>query len=296
MSEKELIVPGKVEVKADDNVSFFSGIASFEEGQRMAQLLSASTIVPKDFQKNIANTLIALEMAIRINASPLAVMQSLYIVHGKPGWSGQFIIAAVNSSGRFRGQLRLELTGEGDNRQCVAWAMSHDGERLEGAPVSIRMAKDEGWFSKSGSKWKTMPELMLRYRAATFFGREYSPDLLMGMHTTEEIHDTVTPVARPAASDNQESTEVSLNDVIEADMDNKIPPGPQASDISDNITEYKSAIVSGYKAAIDKLETSLKVDQWRERMSKEIIKMSQADQDAVFSYADDAFEALKQSE
>lgn len=53
----------------------------------------------------------------------------------------------------------------------------------------MEMAKAEGWVGKSGSKWKTMPELMIRYRAAAFWGRLYVPEIMMGMHTMEEIED-----------------------------------------------------------------------------------------------------------
>jgi len=161
--------------------------------QRAANLLAASALVPEIFRGNIANTTIALEMAHRIGASPLAVMQNLYIVHGKPGWSAQFIIAAINSTGKFS-PLRFAVTGEGDDKGCIAWATENaTKERLESPRVTIDMARKEGWLDKAGSKWKTMPELMLRYRAATFFGRLYAPEVLMGMKTVEEIVD-ITPM------------------------------------------------------------------------------------------------------
>ena len=48
------------------------------------------------------------------------------------------------------------------------------------------MVKAEKWLQKNGSKWQTMPELMFHYRAASFFGRLYAPDILKGMHTIEE--------------------------------------------------------------------------------------------------------------
>jgi hypothetical protein len=84
------------------------------------------------------------------------------------------------------------MQGEGDKRSCFAWTEEKaTGQRLEGPPVSIDMAKAEGWFQKKGSKWQTMPEVMLRYRAASFFGRLYAPDVLMGMQTAEELHDVV---------------------------------------------------------------------------------------------------------
>ena len=156
----------------------------------MAKALCSSNLVPKDYQgpNGHANALIALEMAQRVGASPMAVMQNMHIIHGRPSWSSSFIIASLNSCGRFS-PIRFEMTGEGDAAECRAWAIDNTGERLEGPPSSIAMAKAEGWATKNGSKWKTMPELMLRYRAAAFFGRLYAPDILMGMHSDDEVKD-----------------------------------------------------------------------------------------------------------
>jgi len=128
-------------------------------------------------------------MANRVGMSPLATMQNLYVVHGKPTWSAQFIVSVVNHSGRFS-PIRYDMQGEGNTRSCTAYATDLvTGEKLEGVTVSMEMAHAEGWSKKAGSKWKTMPELMLRYRAATFFGRLYAPDLLLGMQTIEEMRD-----------------------------------------------------------------------------------------------------------
>lgn len=166
----------------------FSSAQSFESAQRMATALSKSNLVPKEYVNNMPNALVALEVAQRIGASPLMVMQNLYIVHGRPSWSSQFIIAAINSCGRFK-PLRFDIAGDGDDRTCIAWTEDNSGYRLESPPVSIGMAKKEGWYSKNGSKWQTMPELMLRYRSASFFGRLYAPDVLMGMYSEDEARD-----------------------------------------------------------------------------------------------------------
>ena len=167
----------------------FSGPEMFEYGQRAARLLAASSLLPAAFKGNVADCFILLEIAARIGASPLAVAQNLHVIHGRPSWSAQFCISLVNSCGRF-GQLRYDLTGEGDNRQCIAWAIERaTGERIEGPAVSVRMAKAEGWASKSGSKWVTMPELMLRYRAAAFFARTHLAEYLLGMGTIDEARD-----------------------------------------------------------------------------------------------------------
>jgi hypothetical protein len=169
----------------------FSGVAAFEAAQRMAKALCSSDLVPEQYRgsEKIGNALIALEMSQRIGASPLAVMQNLHIIHGRPSWSSSFIIAALNSCGRFS-PIRFRIEGEGEAASCRAWAYDRStGEELEGPPASIAMAKAEGWSTKNGSKWKTMPELMLRYRAAAFFGRLYAPDVLSGMHAADEIED-----------------------------------------------------------------------------------------------------------
>lgn len=172
-------------------ITAFASESGFESAQRMARALVSSKLVPTTFQgaENIGSALIALEIAQRLGASPLMVMQNLNVIHGRPAWSSQFIIAALNSCGRFS-PIRFDVSGDGDNQSCIAWAYDKaTGDRLEGPPCSISTAKKEGWFSKSGSKWQTMPELMLRYRAAAFFGRLYAPDLLMGMQSVEEVVD-----------------------------------------------------------------------------------------------------------
>lgn len=175
----------------------FSTPANFEHAQRVAKMLCQSDLVPQNFKGNVANTVIAIEMSNRLGANPLMVMQNLYIVYGKPAWSSSFIIAAINSSKRFTG-LQFQVSGEGVERGCIAYSFDQKtGERIEGPKVTIKMATDEGWTKKNGSKWATMPELMLRYRAATFFGRLYCPEILMGMHTEEEIQDVVAEPSKP---------------------------------------------------------------------------------------------------
>ncbi|KVN30734.1 hypothetical protein WJ63_08115 [Burkholderia pyrrocinia] len=213
----------------------FGSLQSFELMQRAANLLASSTLVPAAYRKVIekldkygnvkesrenpnalANAVVALNMAQRMGADPLMVMQNLYIVEGRPSWSSQWIIAAVNGCGRFS-PLRFDIKvlgakdvdyvetfWENNQRQkrtisvpitdkvCIAWAIEKEtGERIESPAVSIEMSVKEGWYTKNGSKWQTMDEVMLRYRTASFFGKLYAPELLMGLTTVEEAADIV---------------------------------------------------------------------------------------------------------
>ena len=182
----------KLTVIEDNSMLVFGSQNNFENAQRMAKALCSSTIVPAIYQgeKNLPNCIVALEMANRIKMSPLMVMQNLYIVHGNPGWSSKFLIAALNVSGRFS-PIRYEWRGtEGnDDWGCRAWANDKSGAKLEGAWVDIGMSKKEGWYTKNGSKWQTIPQLMLQYRAGAFFARAYAPEIGMGLQTAEELYD-----------------------------------------------------------------------------------------------------------
>jgi hypothetical protein len=169
----------------------FTNLQSFELAQRAAKLLASSTLVPKDYQGNIPNCVIALNMAARIGADPLLVMQNLYVVHGRPGWSAQFTIACFNHCGRFSA-MRYKFSGtEGkDDWSCQAYAIEKEtGETIHGPVVSIGMAKKEGWYAKNGSKWQTIPQLMLMYRAGAWLARTHAPEISMGLQTAEEIND-----------------------------------------------------------------------------------------------------------
>ena len=184
----------------------FSSIADFADAQRMAKALASSSMVPDAFQERIAgaaavpNCLIALELANRLQTSIFMIMQNMYVIHGRPAFSAQFVIASIQSCGRFSA-LKYRWTVDqktGKKTGCRAYATElRTGEELEGSEITLEMAEKEGWSTKGGSKWKTMPEQMLRYRAASFFGRLYAPDIMMGIKTPEEIEDS-TPAQTTA--------------------------------------------------------------------------------------------------
>ena len=185
--------------KPGPGVSSFSSIEHFKAAQRMAQLLASSTLVPTAYQgaEGVANCVLALELASRIGASVFMVMQNLHIINGKPGWSSTFLIATVNTCGRFT-PLRFRFLGAKGTDSWGCEARSHSkatGEELVGEAVTIQMAKADGWYGRKGSKWPTLPGQMLRYRAAAFWVRVYAPELALGMQTAEEVYEVeVDPV------------------------------------------------------------------------------------------------------
>ena len=224
-------------------------VANFNEAINAASFLSGSSLVPTDYRRWVpvknqygkavtnadgtpqlmenpnatSNCLIALNMANRMGYDPLMIMQNLYIIEGRPAWSSQFIIAAINACGKFD-PLQFEIVNEGEkeieyvnsywengkklsakatvkleNLTCIAWTTDKKGNRLQSDKISMEMAVKEGWYQKNGSKWQTMAGQMLRYRAAAFFGRIYAPEILMGIYAADEIRDFVDVTPEPAS-------------------------------------------------------------------------------------------------
>ena len=187
-----------------DTSDMFSTLGGFELAGRMAKALSQASMLPPHYHNNLGNCMVLLDVASRfkkMGVSPFTVAQQLVAVNGKFGWQGQFVIAIINRSGRFSGPLQFEKKRDDKGKliSCMAWANDRDGNRVEGVPVTWEMAEGEGWVSKNGSKWKTMPEQMFMYRAASFFGRIHCGDLLMGYPNADELEDVEAREAAQAS-------------------------------------------------------------------------------------------------
>ncbi|MEE4688797.1 hypothetical protein V2K77_01780 [Pseudomonas alliivorans] len=283
--------------KTDTPMSLLTG-AGFEQLQRVAKALAGSTLVPVQYRAftekkeygrvigheanaaGLPNCVVALNMALRMGADPLMVMQNLYVIEGRPSWSSQFIIAMLNSCGRFS-PLRFDLSEPGKaeeltysatfwkdgkkvteqrkakikHQTCTAWVIEKEtGDRLNGPTISMQMAIDEGWLTKNGSKWLTMPEVMLRYRAASMLGRLYAPELLMGLQSREEVEDFID-----ATADGAGTYTVDMND-----LRNKEPEAPSIieedgetvdTDTGEIVTETAESTTKTADSATETAET-----------------------------------------
>ena len=214
----------------------FFDLQGFELLQRTAKAFASSDLVPKQYQGNLANCMIAMDMAQRIGANPLMAMQNLYVVHGTPSWSSKFLIATINACGRFSA-LRYEWKGNPgeDDFGCRAWAVEKEtGERLDGIWVTWKMVNAEGWSSKNGSKWKTMPDQMFIYRAAAFWQRAYAPELGMGLSTAEELHDVID--VNPDGTVASVTTTSLRNGNTMKNIEPEYPPAPSAEPPTGEVT------------------------------------------------------------
>lgn len=168
-------------------------ISDFRQYFKMASELCKADIIPQAYKGKVADTAIAIDMANRMGVSPMMVMQSMYVVKGKPSWSGQACLSFIRA--KFTDVKVIYVGAKGtDDRGCYVKATDKDGDVLEGTTVTMSMAKAEGWTSNS--KWRNMPEQMLAYRAASFFARVHCPETLMGVQVEGEVEDSSKPAMR----------------------------------------------------------------------------------------------------
>lgn len=170
--------------------TMWNDVELFKQSQRMAQLLLASDTIPQSYKGKLPDCVIAIDMANRMGVSPLVIMQNSQIVRGNFSWKGTACKAMIDGCGKYEDSYYVEVGERGKN----SWgyyleAIDKRGRVVKGVTVDIAMAKAESWYQKDGSKWKTMPELMLKYRAAAFFFRTECASLAMGFLTAEEQDD-----------------------------------------------------------------------------------------------------------
>ncbi len=173
-------------------------VQRFELEQRKAKAFSLSAFFPRHLmgqgpngaQISVANATIVYDIAYRMNLSPLEVAQSIFIIQGKPSFETKFLVARLNTSGLLKGRLNTIVSQDGQSAYCEA-IDAQTGAVLRGTTITMEMAKREGWLGKNGSKWQTMPTLMLKYRAQSFFINEFFPEVRLGLRTKEEAQDIV---------------------------------------------------------------------------------------------------------
>lgn len=230
------------------SVSAFANQHAFEAAQRMAKALCSSTLVPQHYrgQENIGNAIIALEMAQRMEAAPLQVMQNLYLVHGQPAWSAKFLIATFNQCGKFSA-IKYEWRGEpgADDYGCRALATEKaTGTDIKGPWIDWQLVKAEGWNSKNGSKWRTMPDKMFMYRAAAWMIDLYAPELSMGLPTAEDARDYIDVDPSTGEIVGRRDTATDLEQALAG----KIEPDPETP--ADETVSY-DVLMDSINAAAD---------------------------------------------
>lgn len=264
-------------------------VKKFELEQRKAKAFVATDFFPAHLRKGdkeatIGAAIIVLDLAQRMNLGALEVAQSIYIIHGKPSFETKFLVARLNSSGLLKGRLNTILSPDGQSAHCEA-VDAQTGQLLRGTTITMDMARREGWLSKNGSKWQTMPELMMKYRAQSFFINEFFPEVKYGLKTSDEAEDTNEIKETPKAEQPQ-----NLNEFLAKAAQKKAEPAeeiieaaPLEIDVGEEVLPLDALQSELVARGIDEIEAEKRM----ERMNPDEARAYLADPNSIDALAEE---------
>lgn len=262
-NQKQAVSAQETSVMVSSSKDQITTVDMFDQNRAKSALMVASTIaasslIPAHYHRRPENVLVAMYRSARLGMDLFAYMEITFPVNGKMGHEAKFIVSRINTSGKFKGPVRYEFSGEiirkdgivqpTSTRKCTAWTkLKDDGERIEQS-VDLGMAFREGWMKKTGSdktvktsKWHTITDEMLQYRAAKFLGNMYCPEAVMGLDMREELEDITDAevIDEAAGKDIFEKKDAEVNTEPEPVVD----PAKQTAAL-DPSKEIKAAVVT----------------------------------------------------
>ena len=172
-------------------------LAAFNDYYNIGLKVAPSPLWPKhlagaNVEQGAATVAMVIDIADRLRENFLTVAQNIYFVNGRPGWNATFMIAKANNFGVFSDRIDWRIEGKGDDLAVTAFAKLKDSGREVAHTVTMKMAEAEGWTKNP--KYKSMPEIMLRYRSATALIRLYCAEVMIGMPPSYELEDEPAPM------------------------------------------------------------------------------------------------------
>jgi len=173
-------------------------LRSLEDLYRFAVAVVKSGLAPKgDTPEGV---MVKVQAGAELGLSPLRSLSYLTAINGRVGIMGDASKALVRASGVLDGDIIIVVAGEGDHRAATATA-KRKGHEAVARSFSVADAKRAGLWGKAGP-WKDYPDRMLGYRAWGFLARDEFSDVLLGLHTAEELVDfPAEPVERTAPAE-----------------------------------------------------------------------------------------------
>jgi hypothetical protein len=166
-------------------LAFLHDGAALDHRYRLAKAFSLSGMVPSHFQGKPEACLVAMLYAEQLGEHPMLLFQEMSVINGRPSTSSRFAISRANKSGLLQGPISWKSRGQGDALEVTASATLRETGEVITATVTMKEATADGWTRNS--KYKSIPEQMLRWRAATRLINLFIPEVLFGIAVKEEI-------------------------------------------------------------------------------------------------------------
>tara|TARA_B100000927_G_scaffold288788_1_gene284093 strand:+ start:8649 stop:9530 length:882 start_codon:yes stop_codon:yes gene_type:complete len=157
------------------------------EAMEFSKFLATSTHIPKDFQGNPNNILVAIQWGYEIGLAPMQALQNIAVINGRPSLWGDSMIAVCKAHPDWRGISETYIEEE-DKAVCLVKRNVHGEIEETRSEFSYKDAQRANLTNKPGP-WKNYPKRMLQLRARGFALRDAFPDAIKGLITAEEAID-----------------------------------------------------------------------------------------------------------
>ena len=156
------------------------------EAMNLARFLAKTDMVPKAFKGKAAEVFVAMQMGAELGLAPMAALQNIAVINGRPSLWGDAALAVVQRHPDYEWHTEA-VEGDGDARHG-RFTVQRRGQEPHTVKFSVADAKKAGLWNKEGP-WRNYPDRMLRWRAAGFALRDKFADALRGMILAEEAAD-----------------------------------------------------------------------------------------------------------
>lgn len=156
---------------------------SMNEAIQLAELMARGKMMPEHL-RNPGDALMVIEQAMRWQMSPYAVAQATFSIKGKLLFAGTLVAAAIEHSGAIVGHMDYQFTGEGLTRKIIVSAT----RKGEASPRTVEVALKDA--QTANENWKKQPDQQLVYHGARVWGRRWTPGVMLGVYSPEEMSET----------------------------------------------------------------------------------------------------------
>lgn len=167
---------------------------TFDDCYRMGKLLAASGLVPNEFKEKPEACTVAIMQGMEVGLSPIAALQSIAVINGRPSIWGDGALAIVRASGLLES---FEERHEGETAICTAKRRGENGVIVR--RFSHSDAEKAGLARKPGP-WTQYPARMRQMRARAWCLRDGFADVLKGLQVAEEQNDIPMRDVTPSAA------------------------------------------------------------------------------------------------
>jgi len=161
---------------------------NLDEAVNLSGILSQSSIVPSSYKGKSEDILVAIIMGSELGFSPIASLQNIATINGKPSIYGDAMLALVKNSPLCEDVIETMIKGDKQEDSGAVCVVKRKGMEPVTVTFTVGDAIRAGLWKKAGP-WTMYPKRMLQMRARSFALRDAFPDVLRGLVATEEVED-----------------------------------------------------------------------------------------------------------